>query len=72
MTTKTPHTAAELDEAKRKELINDYQELLYDEMPLVMLYNGYSFSVKSDRFQGYNGFEGGVNNQKVWEWSVAK
>jgi len=41
-------------------------------MPLVMLYNGYSFSVKSDRFQGYNGFEGGVNNQKVWEWSVAK
>ena len=64
--------AAELDEAKRKELINDYQELLYDEMPLVMLYNGYSFSVKSDRFQGYNGFEGGVNNQKVWEWSVAK
>ena len=64
--------AAELDEAKRKELISDYQELLYDEMPLVMLYNGYRFSVKSDRFQGYNGFEGGVNNQKVWEWSVAK
>lgn len=41
-------------------------------MPLVMLYNGYSFSVKSDRFQGYNGFEGGVNNQKVWEWIRSK
>lgn len=64
--------AAEIDDTKRRELITEYQELLYDEMPLVMLYHGYSFSVKSDRFQGYNGFEGGVNNQKVWEWSVSK
>lgn len=64
--------AAEIDDTKRRELINEYQELLYDEMPLVMLYHGYSFNVKSDRFQGYNGFEGGVNNQKVWEWSVSK
>lgn len=64
--------AAEIDDDKRKELVKEYQELLYDEMPLVMLYHGYSFSVKSDRFQGYNGFEGGVNNQKVWEWSVSK
>lgn len=64
--------AAELDEEKRMELIHQYQELLYDEMPLVMLYHGYTFSVKSERFQGYNGFESGVNNEKVWEWSVAK
>ena len=64
--------AAELDETKRMDLIHQYQELLYDEMPLVMLYHGYTFSVKSERFQGYNGFESGVNNEKVWEWSVAK
>ncbi len=41
-------------------------------MPLVMLYHGYSFNVKSDRFQGYNGFEGGANNQAVWKWSVSQ
>lgn len=64
--------ASETDETKRKELINQYQELLYDEMPLVMLYHGYLYNVKSDRFQGYNPFESGVNNQKVWEWSVSK
>lgn len=64
--------AAELDETKRKELINEYQQLLWDEMPLVMLYDGYSFSVQSDRFQGYNGFEGSVNNQAVWNWSVSE
>jgi hypothetical protein len=39
-------------------------------MPLVMLYNGYIFGVQSERFQGYNAFEGGVNNQAVWKWSV--
>lgn len=64
--------AAELDETKRKELVNEYQELLYDEMPLVMIYHGYGFSVKSDRFQGYNGFEGSMNNQAVWRWSVTE
>ncbi len=64
--------AAEIDDTKRRELINEYQELLYDEMPLVMLYHGYSFNVKSDRFQGYNGFEGGANNQAVWKWSVSQ
>lgn len=62
--------AAEVDDAKRRELINEYQEMLWDEMPLVMLYHGYSFSVKSDRFKGYNGFEAGCNNQKVWEWYI--
>ena len=46
------------------------QELLWDEMPLVMLYHGYNFSVKSDRLKGYNGFEAGCNNQKVWEWYI--
>ena len=52
-------------------LINiKYQQLLWDEMPLVMLYNGYTFGVQSERFQGYNAFEGGVNNQAVWKWSV--
>ena len=37
-----PHTqsiqdkiAAETDEAKKKELVNEYQQLLWDEMPLV-------------------------------------
>lgn len=62
--------AAETDEAKKKELVNEYQQLLWDEMPLVMLYNGYTFGVQSERFQGYNAFEGGVNNQAVWKWSV--
>mgnify|MGYP000174030612 FL=1 len=57
-------------EAKKKELVNEYQQLLWDEMPLVMLYNGYIFGVQSERFQGYNAFEGGVNNQAVWKWSV--
>ncbi len=64
--------SAELDEAKKRELVNEYQELLYDEMPLVMLYHGYSFNVHSERLQGYNGFEGGCNNQAVWRWSIAK
>lgn len=64
--------ASELDETKRMGLVHQYQELLCDEMPLIMLYHGYTFSVKSARFQGYNGFESGVNNEKVWEWSVAK
>ena len=62
--------AAETDEAKKKELVNEYQQLLWDEMPLVMLYNGYIFGVQSERFQGYNAFEGGVNNQAVWKWSI--
>ena len=39
--------AAETDEAKKKELVNEYQQLLWDEMPLVMLYNGYIFGVQS-------------------------
>lgn len=64
--------AAEMDEAKRKDLVNQYQELLWDEMPLVPIYHGYSFSVKSSRLQGYNGFEGSQNNQKIWEWSVTQ
>lgn len=64
--------AAELDETKKKEMVNQYQELLYDEMPLVMLYHGYNFGVKSERFQGYDCFEGSVNNQAVWNWSVSK
>lgn len=62
--------AAEVDETKRRELITEYQELLWDEMPLVMLYHGYSFNVRSERFKGYNGFESGCNNQKVWEWYI--
>lgn len=64
--------ASELDAAKRKDLVNQYQELLWDEMPLVMLYHGYSFSVKSSRLQGYNGFESAQNNQRVWEWTVTQ
>ena len=64
--------AGELDEDVRKELVNEYQDLLYDEMPLVVLYHGYGFSVKSDRLQGYNGFEGSMNNQAVWRWSVTE
>lgn len=62
--------AAEIDETKRKELITQYQELLWDEMPLVVLYHGYSFNVHSERFKGYNCFESGGNNQKVWEWYI--
>lgn len=62
--------AAEVDETKRKELINEYQELLWDEMPLVMLYHGYGFNVYSERFKGYNCFESSGNNQKVWEWYI--
>lgn len=62
--------AAELDETKKKEMVNQYQELLSDEMPLVILYHGYNFSVKSERLKGYNGFEGSVNNQAVWNWYI--
>lgn len=64
--------AAELDDTKKKELVNQYQEMLTDEMPLVMLYHGYNFSVKSERLKGYNGFEGAVNNQAVWNWYLEK
>ena len=64
--------AAELDETKRAELVDQYQQLLYDEMPLVVIYHGYGFSVQSDRLQGYNGFEGNMNNQAVWRWSVTE
>lgn len=64
--------SAELDETKREELIDQYQELLWDEMPLVILYHGYNFSVQSDRLQNYNGFESGVNNEAVWKWSIAE
>ena len=62
--------AAEIDPTKKKELVNEYQDMLYDEMPLVILYHGYGFAVKSDRLQGFNAFEGGVNNEKSWNWSV--
>ena len=57
---------------KRAELVDQYQQLLYDEMPLVVIYHGYGFSVQSDRLQGYNGFEGNMNNQAVWRWSVTE
>lgn len=63
---------SEMDPAKKKELVNQYQELLYDEMPLVMLYHGYTFGVKSERLQGYNPFEAFVNNNAIWNWSIAK
>lgn len=62
--------AAEIDPAKKKEMVNEYQDLLVDEMPLVILYHGYSYSVKSDRLQGFNAFEGGVNNEKTWNWYI--
>ena len=62
----------DLDEAKRKDLVKEYQELLWDQMPLVPVYHGYSFSVKASRLQGYNGFESAQNNQRVWEWSVTQ
>ena len=62
----------DLDEAKRKDLVKEYQDLLWDQMPLVPVYHGYSFSVKASRLQGYNGFESAQNNQRVWEWSVTQ
>ena len=62
--------AAEIDPDKRKELIDQYQNLLWDEMPLVMIYNGYIYNPQTARFKGYNGAEGGVNNQAVWNWYV--
>lgn len=64
--------AGELDGTKKKELVNQYQDLLTDEMPLVILYHGYNFSVSTDHFKGYNGFEGAVNNQAVWKWYIEK
>lgn len=62
--------ASEINEDVRKELINEYQNLLYDEMPLVMLYHGYNFGVQSNRLQGYSAFDGDINNHCVWKWSV--
>lgn len=64
--------AAELDETARKKLVDEYQQLLWDEMPLVIMYHGYGFAVQSDRLQGYNSFEGSMNNHAVWRWSVAE
>ena len=55
-----------LDEAKRKELVNEYQQLLYDEMPLVMLYNGYSFQCTVRQIPGLQWhLKADVNNQKL-------
>lgn len=62
--------AAEIDPAKKKEMVNEYQDLLVDEMPLVILYHGYGYGVKSERLQGFNAFEGGVNNEKTWNWYI--
>lgn len=64
--------SAEIDDAKKLELVHEYQRLLMDEMPLVILYHGFSFNVQSDRLHGYNSFQGGVNNQAVWNWSVSE
>lgn len=63
---------SELDETARKELVNEYQEFLYDEMPLVMLYHSYSFNVINPRMQGVHQADSGMLNEAVWNWSVTQ
>ena len=60
----------ESDPAKRKELVNEYQDLLLDEMPLVMLYYANSFALTSERLTNINPFESSMLNEAVWEWEI--
>lgn len=64
--------ASEMDETARKELVNEYQQFLYDEMPLVMLYHAYSFSVISPRMSGVHQSDSGMLNEAVWNWEVTE
>lgn len=63
---------AELDETARKELVNEYQQFLYDEMPLVILYHSYSFNVINPRMEGVHQADSGMLNEAVWNWSVTQ
>ena len=63
---------AELDEEARKELVNEYQQFLYDEMPLVILYHSYSFNVINPRMEGVHQADSGMLNEAVWNWSVTQ
>lgn len=64
--------AAALDESIRKDLVNEYQQFWYDEMPLVMLYHAYSFSVVSPRMSGVHQSDSGMLNEAVWNWEVTE
>lgn len=64
--------AAALDESTRKDLVNEYQQFWYDEMPLVMLYHAYSFSVVSPRMSGVHQSDSGMLNEAVWNWEVTE
>ena len=64
--------AAALDESIRKDLVNEYQQFWYDEMPLVMLYHAYSFSVISPRMSGVHQSDSGMLNEAVWNWEVTE
>lgn len=62
----------ESDPAKRKELVYQYQDLLLDEMPLVMLYYSNSFGMTSERLTNINPFDSSMLNEAVWEWEIAE
>lgn len=64
--------ASELDLNARKELVKEYQNYLYDEMPVVIMYHSYSSSIVPTGLKNYNPFDANMNNQKIWEWEAVK
>lgn len=63
--------SSELNKDTRKKLVKDYQEYLYDQMPLVILYHSYSFNIQPKRLQNFSFFDTTMVNQAIWEWTVA-
>ncbi len=64
--------SSEMDETNKKALVDEYQNYLYDQMPLIIMYHSYSSAIEPKRLQNYNPFEASMNNQKIWEWTVSE
>lgn len=58
------------DVQKVKELVNQLQTLMEDEMPNINLFHQYNFALTSTRLTGITPFDTPQYNDAVWNWKV--
>ncbi|MDR1903610.1 MAG: ABC transporter substrate-binding protein [Treponema sp.] len=58
----------ELDSAKRKQLILDYQKFVFDNAPFIPLFHSGSLFVISKTVENIDYDGSGFSNENVWEW----
>ncbi|MDR1604544.1 MAG: ABC transporter substrate-binding protein [Gracilibacteraceae bacterium] len=60
----------EQDEARRLQLVLEYQQLLYDEQPMINLIHSYKYFCHSDRLGNIVPEDTDYFNEAAWEWTV--